>query len=462
MARRLTEKSVEKLTIPKNKHYEIYDAVATGLLIKITPRARKIWMARLTYPGNRSQAKRALGYYPEMGVAEARAKAQRWHGWVRDGKDPAEVEEAEREKLETARRAEALKRQNTFEAYAEQFIKDRAGNRRAAIDEREIRRGLISAWADKPLHRIAPRDVRQRIEEIRLKSGPYEALHCWGHATQIFKQAVHDELIEVAPTASLNKKLLFRGAKIGPRLTVLDDLELAALWRGARRLQYPYRQFYELSVLLGTRVSEMAGARWSEFHPEIRKRIRDAAKAEKSVDWRTVDDNVKTWTIPRERFKSDAQHLVPLPDFALSILETLPRMSGSDLLFTTTGEIPINGFSVAKNRLDQYMERALKAFARRNGDDPGRVKLKDWVNHDLRRCLRSGLSALGIEDHVAELCIGHSRRGLQKIYDQHKYQSAMFDALTRWSERVQTIVSPPPKPTPANVVTLRPKRKARR
>jgi len=90
------------------------------------------------------------------------------------------------------------------------------------------------------------------------------------------------------------------------------------------------------------------------------------------------------------------------------------------------------------------MLRTLKAMARLRGADPNRFELRPWVLHDLRRVLRSHLSALRVPDHIAEMVIGHGRQGLQRTYDQHRYEVEMREALTMWDTRLRAIVEPPP------------------
>jgi integrase len=377
MQRRLSEQMVERLAI-RRKPYTFWDSVGVGLAIKVTPSGSKIWFMQTVYPGATTQSRRTLGKYPDLGVVAARGKAQRWRTWVKEGIDPAQAEEAERERQEAERRAEARKRGNTFASVAEAYIQART-NRRAQADAREIRRMLVTAWGDKPVHKIEPRDVRELINKIKVRA-PYDARNAWGHAVGIFKQAVHDELITVSPCASLDKKLVFKNVKLSPRERVLTTREIAALWQASGHLEQPWRQFYHLLLLLGTRVSELAKARWSELHPEIRRDLREAAG--KPVDWLAVDDSVKLWTIPSERFKSGTDHIVPLTDDALRIIETLPRFAGSDWLFTLNGKNPIQGFSKNKLLLDGHIRDALDA------DE----KLVPFVNHDIRRTLRTGLS----------------------------------------------------------------------
>jgi len=56
--------------------------------------------------------------------------------------------------------------------------------------------------------------------------------------------------------------------------------------------------------------------------------------------------------------------------------------------------MPIHGLSnKSKARVDA---RTLAALARRRGDDPAQVKLAPWVNHDLRRVVRTNLAALDV------------------------------------------------------------------
>jgi hypothetical protein len=71
----------------------------------------------------------------------------------------------------------------------------------------------------------------------------------------------------------------------------------------------------------------------------------------------------------------------------------------------------------------------------------------------LRRTLRTNLSALQAFDHIAEMVIGHGRKGLQRVYDQHRYAAEMREALTKWGARLLAMLEPR-KSYPDNVVQL--------
>src|SRR5215471_20314554 len=88
------------------------------------------------------------------------------------------------------------------------------------------------------------------------------------------------------------------------------------------------------------------------------------------------------------------------------------------------------------------MLRYLRALTRLRGEDPAAVTLTPWQTHDLRRVVRTKLAALEVNDTVAEMCLGHGRRGLQRVYDQHKYEPQMRRALEAWASELSRIVSP--------------------
>jgi integrase len=201
-----------------------------------------------------------------------------------------------------------------------------------------------------------------------------------------------------------------------PRQRVLNDREIAALWRSTEKLGYPFGPLVRLLLLTGARRNEVAGLRERE-----------------------IDLNKKLWSIPPERFKSKATHLVPLTAPAIDIITSLPRFrNGDHLLSTSFGEKPISGFSKSKDRLDAIIAAELG-------------KLSPWRIHDIRRTVRTHLAALRVSDLVAETILGHGKRGLQRVYDQHSYEAEMREALELWAARLRDIVSPPPE----NVVELR-------
>ena len=68
-----------------------------------------------------------------------------------------------------------------------------------------------------------------------------------------------------------------------------------------------------------------------------------------------LDLEKRTWTVPARRTKNRKPHTVHLSDLTIEIIERLPQIGASDLLFTTNETTPASGFSKAKDRLDTLM-----------------------------------------------------------------------------------------------------------
>ena len=89
------------------------------------------------------------------------------------------------------------------------------------------------------------------------------------------------------------------------------------------------------------------------------------------------------------------EHLVPITAAIQEVIASLPHHRGGKYLFSLSdGKRPLAMTGPIKADLDRRMLRTLRALARRRGEDHHAVDLPKWVNHDLRRTIRSGLSAL--------------------------------------------------------------------
>jgi integrase len=276
-------------------------------------------------------------------------------------------------------------RQVSFSGICDDFFADnrRRGLRRAHETEREIRRELVSRWGKRAVTDIDRADVLAVIDACLARGAPYQAHHLFGYCSRVFNWAIERGLRQTSPCAHMWPSSLI-GAK-EPRTRVLTDDELRALWVVAD-------PFVKMLILTGQRRGEVAGMRWSEIS--------------------TASNGAVVWTIPRERMKMKSAHVVPLVGEVIALLERLPRIN--EWVFGR----PIRGFDHIRKRL------------------PG----GDWTLQDVRRTVRTHLSALPVSDMVRELVIGHTKRGLHRVYDQYAYLDEKRQALTLWTERLLGIV----------------------
>ena len=79
------------------------------------------------------------------------------------------------------------------------------------------------------------------------------------------------------------------------------------------------------------------------------------------------------------------------------------------------------------------------------------MRLAHWVNHDIRRTVRSNLSALRVAEEVREAVLAHVRPGIKGTYDLYDYLDEKREALELWAARLRSIVNP----QPSNIIQLK-------
>jgi integrase len=284
---------------------------------------------------------------------------------------------------------------------------------------------LIDRWRDRPIAEIDSGDVYGVISES-VKTG-IPGLKTWkkgardsrGRAvavalSKLFSWAVAHRLAVANPTQGV-----FRPRAAAPHHRVLTDAEIQKLWRACDEVGPPFGVVIKLLLLTGQRRSEVAGMRWSE-----------------------VSDDLAAWSLPPARTKNKLPHQVHLPKLAQEIIAAVPRISGQDFVFSTTGTTAVSGWSKAKKSIDAAV-----------GPVPA------WRTHDLRRTAASGMQKLGVRFEVVERALNHvsgSFRGVAGIYQRDPMTEETRTALERWSGHVEGLVSG----RPANVVALRGKAEA--
>ncbi len=421
------------------------------------------------YPPSKNPTRRALGAYLDpdnapnrdevtvdellmfdaLTLAEGRRKAQSWLDLIARRVNPAT-------ETERRRQAEVQRQENTFGAVFEAFIAEKLSTERKGKEvERDIRNNFLPRWEARPITDITELDVLVVIN-AKKKSAPAQARNLLGEISRLFQWALDQRVfgLTLSPCQNLKPKKII--GKKRRRERVLNDEELFALWRAAKRTPYPSGPVYRLLMLAALRLNEPADASWPEFDPAVVRAIRQRKKDEK-IDWARLKPEQLAWTIPAERMKGendDARpHLVPLTPDILQILEMLPLFKKGDYLFSTTfGKKPVWIGDKIEKEINARMLRTLRALARRRGDDPAKVELAHWVNHDIRRTVRSNLSRLRVTEEAREAVLAHARPGIKGTYDLYDYFDEKREALELWAARLRSIVAPPP--AHANVIEL--------
>jgi integrase len=384
---------------PTGQRDEYGDAIVPGLALRVTDRGHKSFVLVTRYPSNpKNPTRRALGEVGAITLDQARQKARVWLGLIEKGTDPKAEEARE---MAAARRREV----NTFAAVAAEFLERHAAGLSKSAEARRIIEGeFVKRWGARPIIDIMPEEIAAAIRAIVKRGAPYQAHNALGYVRRLFNWAIgtHEFGIRVSPVVHLRPKDLI--GKREARERTLSEEELRAVWAAAGEMGYPYGPLFRLLILNGQREREVADIQAPE-----------------------IDFGKRVWTIPAERMKGGRAHEVPLTPSALGLIQSLPLGNDGDFIFTTTGGAkPVNGFSKAKARIDKLSG------------------VSGWVIHDLRRTVRTHLSALPVEDLVRELVIAHAKPRLHRVYDLHAYQNEKRHCLELWEKRLFSIIEPRP------------------
>jgi integrase len=402
LRKRLTDWGLKgKELEPRSKVYEVMDTEVRGFGVRVLTSGRLTFILFRRWPGGKHPARRSLGSYPELSLADAREMAREWNLLAGRGIDPVKRKPA-----------------STFKDAFEDYLKRKASKLKSGPDiEREMRREL-AGWMDKPIADITEDDVKEVIKNIATerkvkargierKGAPTAAHFLFAVTRAFFTWAIdtRDYGLEASPFEKLKPTVL-----IGPRNArkrVLKDYELVAFWHATFSLGYPWGPFYRILALTGLRRDEAADARRREIEGDI-------------------------WIVPAERMKNGLPHTVPMTEGIKALVDALPLWNAGDFLFSGTGgEKGVSGFSKAKARLDAAMAAELKK---------GGHEFKPFVIQDVRRTVRTRLSALPIEQHVRELIVSHKQSGVKAVYDIHEYDNEKREGLELWEKRLLSIV----------------------
>jgi integrase len=170
-----------------------------------------------------------------------------------------------------------------------------------------------------------------------------------------FKWCEERELIAFSPVHSLAPP-----KPPSKRDRKLNDEELKAFWKTTGEMEYPWDALLSIALV----DCSTARRKWRQ--------------------WRGLRSRVTSGPFRKVRTKNGKEHVVHLSPEALAEMPT--KKGKAKLLFTTTGDTPISGYSKAKARLDTKMQELL-------GEESA---LPDWRTHDLRRTAASGMAKIGI------------------------------------------------------------------
>lgn len=407
----LTDRAIVAVR-PADSRLEVPDGGATGLYLVVQQSGAKSWAYRYRSPIDGRPRKLTIGSYPAFKLADARHEASEAARAVKHGIDPAEDRKA--------RLARSSDTSDVVDNLLDEFIARHvdAKNRLATAAEtkRMIDKIVRPAWGKRKIQSITRRDVVALLDETVDRGAAVTANRVLALVRKFTNWCIERGILDASPTSGIKAP-----TEEVSRDRVLTDNEIRWLWK-ATEPPGAFGASVRMLLLTGQRRSEVAGL----------------------VDTELDLGAQSAWTIPSGRTKNGRTQVVPLSPQAVELLSALPRINGSNLLFTTDGRVPISGWSKGKSALDQRMLAAAQDDARERGLDPGEVVVPDWRLHDLRRTAASGMARLGHPIHVVEAVLNHKSgtvSGVAAIYNRHDYLQEKRQALVAWSGFIHDLLT---------------------
>ena len=283
---------------PGAKDYKAADE--KGLYLLVTPTGGRLWRLKYRSPGG-VERKLSLGAYPDVSLKDARDQRDEARKLLASGVDPAE-------KKKRDRHAAKVSAANSFSAVAQSYIDKckREGRAEATTTKQEWLLKLVErTLGQRPVADIEPFEMLEAVRRYET-TGRTEAAHrALQFSSQVFRFAIANQLAKSDPTRDLRGALVAHKSK--HHAAILEPKKAGELLRAIDGYDGSpvVRIALQLSGLLFVRPGELRHAEWAEF-----------------------DTDEAVWRIPGEKMKGRLEHVVPLSEQAIALLEQARGLTG--------------------------------------------------------------------------------------------------------------------------------------
>lgn len=429
---RLTDAYVRTAKPRGGKLTEHHDTIERGLVLRVSPNGVKSWSCRFTVNGGK-QKRIALGKLDNISLTRARALVVQHRAAIAEGADPSAEKKLARFEAE-----KALERETVSQIAAFYFERCAIGDHLQSAVRKPKRestitneRYLFNATIIPQLGDCLLRDLsRDHIQSVidgvakdRSKSMAQKARAVF-HGLCTFAQ--RRSYIDTNPCQFVSVEAL------PSRKRVLTSDELQRLWNALR-----------LPISIdGAAVSAQIALALKLCMVTLQRRGEVA-----TMHVADLDMSNRIWLIPDHRTKNKRQHIVPLSDMALELIDTAQSISSMESGFLFPSPVH-KSQPVQPNAMSRAFARLRPAL----GIDGATV-------HDLRRTGATNLTGemLGFPRFAVSKVLNHSgdtggAAAVTGVYDRNEYLPEKRRALDAWAMRLQEIVAG--ESTSSNVVRL--------
>ena len=380
-----------------------------GLRIVVNKSGSKSWIYRYRIDSKLKQIK--LGNYPSVDLKEARSLlAEKKKLRTVENKDPLE----ERRKQQEQRRAEqeekaklAFTVEQMCELYLTRHVEKKRTKKGADETRRTLKNDAVALLGHLPAADITHRMAYNMVDAIVERGASVQAGNVLREFLAAYNYAMgkglfDDDFVNPCLQAKANFKLQKVKLTNNRGKRVLNDGELSAVlnWLPESKFTQGQKGVLMITLLTGCRTGEACNMKWS-----------------------SLDFEKGTWHLSET--KTGIERYVQLSLQAIQFLKDVDK-ENTDYVFTQG-----LGKAVEQKKISEQMWRM-----RKDGTD---LKINRWTPHDLRRTVRTSLSKLKCPSDVAEAILGHTKGGVQGVYDLYTYEAECKEWLQKWCDYIDSL-----------------------
>jgi integrase len=391
MPKRIIQLSETKVRTakPRKNEYKIFDG--GGLFLLVTPSGGKLWHLKYRFDGK--ERRLSFGPYPEISLAEARAKKDEARKQVANGIDPGAVRKA----MKRAATADT----ETFEVIAREwhmkFAPTWTAGHATTIMAR-MERDLFPWIGTRPINEIKAPELLTVLRRVESRGALETAHRIRTIAGQVFRYAVATGRAERDCSGDLRGALPQPGER--HHAAIIDPKEVAPLLRAIEGYKggFVVKCALRLAPMLFVRPGELRHAEWAE-----------------------IDLDEALWNIPAHKMKMKQPHVVPLCAQAVEILTELKQLTGVSRFVFPSGR------SLARPMSNNTVNAAL----RRMGYDK-----ESMTGHGFRAMARTILDeVLHIRPDIIEHQLAHAVKDPNgRAYNRTTYLPERHAMMQLWAD----------------------------
>jgi integrase len=149
----------------------------------------------------------------------------------------------------------------------------------------------------------------------------------------------------------------------------------------------------------------------------------------RQAEWSEIDYDKKLWVIPAEHTKAKQEHRVPLQPQAIRLLQTLPKMAGSNIVFPSP-----TGKALSDMALSQLMRRMIKS---------GELTV-EAVPHGFRSTFRDwAAEQTAYPDEIRKAASGHTvGDAVKEAYQRTDLLEKRRQLMLEWAKFCDKVAQP--------------------